>query len=333
MSDRRLYVCAVLVLLAAPIYAMCKLAHADHPSLMHEPSCAATARWLRHACAFDTRDDLYTAIAKCQDASVVDGDCIEQSKSEYREARGECGDVFEARLEICEALDNEVHDPLFGADFAASFVDPTEIGSSVVPNPYFPLVAGNRWVYEGPGETITVVVTEKTKLIDGITCVVVNDVVVDEDGFVVEDTDDWYAQDVDGNVWYCGEIAQNFEVFEGDDPEKAELVDIEGSWKHDRDYAQAGVLLPFAPEVGDIIRQEVMYTNAEDVIEILSTAETETAPGGACVETCLQTRDFSALDPGVEEHKFYAPGVGLIVEINIEDDERLELVEFVGVGS
>jgi hypothetical protein len=319
--------------LAAPIYATCKLAHAGDPGGMHEPSCAATARWLRYACPFDTRDDLYTSIAKCQDDSPVDGDCIAAARSDYREARAECGEVFDARLEVCEALDDEVHDPMFGSDFAVSFVDPTQIGGSVIPNPYFPLVAGNRWVYEGPGETITVVVTDKTKLIDGIHCVVVNDVVVDEDGFIVENTNDWYAQDVDGNVWYCGEIAENYEVFEGDDPEGAELVDIEGSWKHDRDNAQAGISLPFAPEVGDVIRQEVMFTNAEDVIEILSTTASEAAPGGACVASCLQTLDFTPLEPGVEEHKFYAPGIGLIVEINVEDGERLELVEFVGVGS
>jgi hypothetical protein len=333
MSDRTLYIYAVLVVLAGPIYATCKLAHAGRPGHSLEPECSTTARWLRYACAFDTRDDLYTALATCEDSSLVDQECLADAKGEYREAREECGEVFKARMEVCEALDDAVHDPLFGSEFAGSFVDPRDIGGSVAPNPYFPLVAGNRWVYEGEGETITVVVTDKTKLIDGIACVVVNDVVVDEDGFVVEDTDDWYAQDLAGDVWYCGEIAENYEVFEGDEPEDTELVDIEGSWKHDRDHAQAGILLPFAPTVGDVIRQELLYTDAEDVIEVLSVTASEAAPGGACVETCLQTLDFTPLDPGAAEHKYYAPGIGLIVEINLEDDERLELVEFVGVGS
>ena len=57
------------------------------------------------------------------------------------------------------------------------------------------------------------------------------------------------------------------------------------------------------------------------------------APGGTCADTCLQTRDFTPLEPEVNEHKYYAPGIGLIVEINLEDDERVELVQFVGVGS
>ena len=65
-------------------------------------------------------------------------------------------------------------------------------------NPWFALVPGNLWVYEGDGETIEVEVTGDTKLIDGITCIVVIDTAT-EDDVVVETTNDWYAQDVDGN--------------------------------------------------------------------------------------------------------------------------------------
>jgi hypothetical protein len=295
--------------------------------------CSASTRNLGLACRFDARDELLTRIAQCQDAGVVDDACIEAAKEEYSESLDECGEVRAARAELCEVFDDAVHEPMFGAGFEASFIDPGTIGGAAAPNPYFPLVVGNQWVYEGPEETITVTVTEKTKLIDGINCVVVNDIVVDEDGIVIENTDDWYAQDLDGNVWYCGEIAENYELFDGDDPEVAELTDIDGSWKHGRDRAKAGMLLPFAPVVGDWIRQELLFTDAEDAIEILSVTASETAPAGACVETCLQTRDFTPLEPGVNEHKFYAPGIGMIVEINLEDDERVELVEFTGVGS
>lgn len=92
------------------------------------------------------------------------------------------------------------------------------------------------------------------------------------------------------------------------------------------------MLIPFAPELGQIIRQEVKYPDAEDAIEILSITATESAPGGACVENCLQTRDFTALEPDAEEHKYYAPGIGLIVEVDPDSGERLELIEFQGVG-
>ncbi len=44
------------------------------------------------------------------------------------------------------------------------------------------------------------------------------------------------------------------------------------------------------------------------------------------------TRDFTPLEPGAEENKFYAPGTGLIVEVDLESGDRVELVSFMGVG-
>jgi len=255
----------------------------------------------------------------------------EGEELDVAEIAEDCDTVLEARLGICEATADAPYDPLFGALFAANFEpDPTLIGDTVEPNPYFPLVPGNRWVYEGGGETITVQVLDQTKLIDGITCLTVNDVVT-EDGVLIENTDDWYAQTLDGDIWYCGEIAQNYELFDGDDPEVAELVDIEGSWKHGRDGAEAGLLLPFEPQAGSTIRQEVRYGEAEDVIEVLSTTASQATTGTtvfSCTSTCLQTLDYTPLEPEVVEQKFYAPGIGLIVELNPDTLERLELVEF-----
>ena len=76
---------------------------------------------------------------------------------------------------------------MYGPAFAANFVNPLDIGGVVTANPWFPLVTGNRWVYEGGDETIEVVVTDETKLIDGVTCVVVIDT-VSEDGAALEIT-------------------------------------------------------------------------------------------------------------------------------------------------
>jgi len=296
-----------------------------------EAGCGTSARLLRFACAADLRDDFFTATARCIDTATPDDACIAAAEEALDEGRGECGEIFSARMELCEALDDATHEPGFGLEFAANFVDPTAIGVSVTPNPYFPLVAGNRWVYADDEETITVEVTTATKLIDGINCITVSDIVT-VDGFPVEDTDDWYAQDVDGNVWYCGELSKSFEVFAGDVPATAELVELDGSWKHGRDAAEAGLLLPAAPIVGDVIRQEVKFTDAEDVIEILSVTATESSPGGSCNGDCLQTRDFTPLEPDALEHKFYAPGIGMIVEIKPDTGERLELMQFVGAG-
>ncbi len=312
---------------------------ADHSSYSF-PACTKTAKVLKSACGFDVRDNYLESTANCLNFSDENDrkECFQETFTEKKETGKECREVFKARRELCNQIGEEPYDPPFGEDYADNFVDPLEIGDSVSPNLYLPLVPGNQWVFEGTfiddegeevTETITVTVTDKTKLIDGVTCLVVNDLVVEGDDEVpIEDTDDWYAQDIEGNVWYCGEIAENFELFDGDDPEQAELVDIDGSWKAGRDGAKAGIIMPAIPSVGSILRQEVAWGDAEDVFEIISTTGTESTPAASCVNDCLITRDFSPLDPGVEENKYYAPGVGPILEIDLETGDRVELIEF-----
>ena len=309
-------------------------------------SCSVAANVLSKACEFDVLDDFLEGKAICQntDDEVEFTECLAEVSDEVDENTEECEAVHEARLVLCEGLDDAPHTPQFGEDFAGNFVDPRNIGTSVQPNPWFPLLAGNTWVYEStfledeedvaPGaeaelitEVITVIVTNKIKLIAGIPCLVVIDQVV-EDGVLIENTDDWYAQDIGGNIWYCGEIAENFERFEEDDPATPELVDIEGSWKHGRDTAEAGILLPFEPEVGEFFRQEVLYGEAEDAIEILSLVGDESAGLFNCESGCLVTSDFSPLEPDAVEHKYYISGIGLILETDPGTGNRVELQSF-----
>lgn len=303
-------------------------------------SCSAVATLLRRACDIDTMDDFLEGVAQCQDGPEDEMDnCIAEARSERMDVLGECGEVHEARAELCEDLGDAVHDPNFGPAFADDFVDPLDIGDSVTPNPFLPLVPGNEWTYsstfidedgEEVTETTTVTVREETKLIEGITCVVVRDV-VSEDGEVIEDTDDWFAQDTDGNVWYCGEISQDFEYFDGDDPEK-ELVDLGGSWKSGREGAKAGILVPADPQVGDVIRNEVFYNDAEDLIEIASLTGDESVPAGDCDNTCLMVIETTPLEPDVLEHSFFKTGVGVVLKIDMENGARTELVSFTEGG-
>lgn len=297
------------------------------------PACSATARTMQHACYADTRDDFLTQRANCLNRDDTQ-DCVAEAREEFIEARGECREVHTARLEVCDAVGEDRYQAPFGEDFADQFVDPLTIGQTTAANPYFPLVPGNYWIYEDDEgeETITVQVTDKTKLIDGVTCIVVMDT-AEEDGVATEITDDWYAQDLQGNVYYCGEISQSLEVFEGDDPEEPELVEIGGSWKHGREGAQAGILLPITPMPGQTLRQEVAWGEAEDVIEILALDADESVTLGddselSCNNTCLQTRDFTALEPDANEHKYYLPGTGLLLEVDLEEGTRVELKEF-----
>ena len=298
--------------------------------------CSAAANASRLACDFAAKDDLFTARAICMDSPAEElSACLAGTEQEFDEVLDECDEIFDAQSEVCELTADAAHLPAFGGDFVDNFVDPLQIGISVIPNPWFPLVQGNEWVYEGSfeeegevvTEIITVTVLNETKLVDGITCLVVRDV-VEVDDELVEDTDDWFAQDLDGNVWYCGEEVKDYETFEGDEPPLPELVSDDGSFKAGRDGDKGGVLLPQAPEVGAIFRQELSVGNAEDVVEILAVDGDETAIAASCNSECLVTRDFSPLDPEANENKYYAPGIGLILEIDVNSGDRVELIEF-----
>ncbi len=318
-----------LEMLALDVAAVATIGGDDDIAVFAAGPCSSAAVSMRQACAVDIMDDLFGSIGICADMidDVDRAECLAEAATDRVEGEEECDDVFDARLELCDDLGDLAHEPMFGPAFAASFVDPLQIGTSVAVNPWFPLQTGNQWVYESDDETVEVVVTDETKLIDGITCVEVVDT-ASEGGVVVEITRDWYAQGVNGDVWYCGEIARNFETFEGDAPEDPELVDIDGSWKAGRDGAEPGILLPFSPAEGAIIRQEVLFGEAEDVIEIISLTGSEAAPAASCVATCLVTNDTTPLDSEADESKFYAPGIGLIVEIDNLTGDRVELAEF-----
>lgn len=289
-------------------------------------ACTSTARSVLNACNAEATDDYWIAGGNCINLSDprARSDCQREARAERSETRAVCKEQLKARRELCKAVGEDRYDPAFEA---ANFVDPREIGGAVAANPYFPLIPGTRWVYEAGDETITVTVSSDTKLIEGVTCLVVSDLVV-EDGEPIEDTDDWYAQDLDGNVWYCGEIAQNFELFEGDDPEAAELVDVEGSWKTGRDAAKPGILMLASPQLGDVYRQEVALGDAEDAAEVIDIAGTAEVPAASCDQTCVVTREFTPIEPDFEENKYYAPGVGMILEVDPATGDRVELVEF-----
>ena len=298
-------------------------------------ACSSTAAALQRACALDATNELSLATAVCINRAYT-APCIRDARAAHTEALSHCSVVRDERDDVCDALGENRYAPAFGKAFASNFVDPDQIGHGVRPNPYLPIVVGNKWIYHKPvvdvdGETVqevvTVVVSNDTKLVDGVQCRVVHDTVV-LDGDVIEDTDDWFAQDLAGNVWYCGELVRDYEIADGDKPELPELVSTAGTFKAGRDGALAGIIMFAAPPVGRTYREEASWNNAEDLSEVLSVSATEHAPAASCAGNCLMVRAFSPLAPGVNEHKFYAPGVGQIVGTKDGEAGRLELVRF-----
>lgn len=165
-----------------------------------------------------------------------------------------------------------------------------------VDNPYFPLEPGRRLEYaetdaQGAGQQVRVTVTSRTRLIAGIAATVVHDK-VSEGGELVENTFDWYAQDVCGNVWYLGENTKEYE--------DGEVVSTGGSWEQGVDGAMAGVVMPAEPQVGLAYRQEYYAGEAEDRGEIASLDEQAQVPFGHFRDV-LMTRDTTPLQPRILE--------------------------------
>jgi hypothetical protein len=203
-------------------------------------------------------------------------------------------------------------------------LDPAEF-TTRIDNPYFPLRPGSRWVYretdkEGAQQKVVVTATERTKLIaNGVTARVVRDVVT-EDGEFVEVTDDWYAQDADGNVWYLGEETTEYQ--------NGKPVSTAGSFEAGVDGAQAGVIMPADPKPGTRYRQEYYAGEAEDRAKVLSLNADSEVPFGE-FERLLKTKDVAPLPPRAFEHKFYAPGIGLVEARTIKGgSDREVLVKF-----
>ena len=193
--------------------------------------------------------------------------------------------------------------------------------SSTIDNPYWPMAPGTRWVYREGAARVRMIVLRRTVRIAGVQARVLHDVVTRR-GRVVEDTYDWYAQDRAGNVWYLGEDTKEFE--------DGRLVTRRGSWRAGEDGAQAGVVMPAQPAVGQSYRQEFREGEAEDAARILSIDDQAQVPAGHFRDVVL-TREASPLEPRVLEYKLYARGVGPVLALAVSGDERgqEELVRYV----
>ncbi len=202
-------------------------------------------------------------------------------------------------------------------------VDP-EAFTTEIDNPYWPMKPGSHWVYretdaEGDVQRNDVIVTNKTKTIMGIEAVVVHDT-VRQGGQLTEDTFDWYAQDSEGNLWYLGENTTEYE--------NGKVKTKEGSWEAGVDGALGGIIVPAHPKPGLTYREEYYKGHAEDGAEVLTLDAHAKVPYGT-YEHVLQTRNFSPIEPDVVEEKFYAQGVGVVLEITVSGgSDRGELISF-----
>ncbi len=198
-------------------------------------------------------------------------------------------------------------------------------------NTYFILKPGYQLVLEGEedGETLRVVITvlSRTENISLPDIGTVKTRVVEEretvNGELVEVSRNFFAIcEKTNDVFYFGEDVDIYE--------NGEIVSHEGAWRaggpDNNGLAEPGIIMPGTFLLGARYFQEqadgIALDRAEHVemgLEIVTEAGT--------FSNCVRVIETSPLEPGEESEKIYCPGVGLIV------DDEVELVEFGSIAS
>lgn len=276
--------------------------------------CGQTTQQLHLACQAEVEDDFRVARAKCLNTvdPVARQSCLADADDSRLDSVAECGGIRLLRQDVCAELGPGPYDPVLKP---ANFV-------GTITNRYAPFKPGKWWEYrkqtdEGV-ERVRVEVLDQRRQILGIQATVVRDRVW-LDGELVEDTIDWLAQDRQGNVWYLGELARNYE--------DGRLESLDGSWEAGKNGAKPGLWMTGAPKVELFYRQEWDPGSAEDVVEVESVNAPDDVPFRNS-KPVLMTEDWTPLSPDGLELKFYVPGVGFVMEVEVANGETLRLVDY-----
>jgi hypothetical protein len=212
-----------------------------------------------------------------------------------------------------------------GQESAQEAINPTDF-SATITNPYFPLSTLGLKVIEGKetnedGEVVKTRLESKvlgeTKVVAGVTVTVLEERAY-EDGELIEVALDYFAQHKNGDVYYFGEAVDNYE--------DGVVINHNGQWLAGDGDNRPGVFMPADPKVDQTLQVEYAPGIAEDMATILSLTEKVETPAGT-FENCLKTLDFTPLEPGLEEFKWYCPGAGQVKEAGDDFEAVLVSIE------
>jgi hypothetical protein len=193
--------------------------------------------------------------------------------------------------------------------------------AATVDNPWFPLEPGTTWKYrgekDGKATREIVTATHSARTIQGVRATAVRDDLYAE-GKLAERTTDWYAQDAEGNVWYFGEGTAELD-------RNGHVTTREGTWRAGVDGAEAGIYMPAHPKAGAAFRQEFYKGHAEDHFRVVSLSTSAESPYVSS-KAALKTREWTPLEPGSIDFKYYVRGVGTVREQAQDGSERNVLV-------
>jgi hypothetical protein len=198
--------------------------------------------------------------------------------------------------------------------------DPDDFAGRV-DNRWFPLAAGTRWVYRRytPTSLDTVVATvlHDHHAVEGVTTTAVRFSVRRPSGGTTFAAVRWYAQDTAGNVWWFGQrVGRTFPV----DPLAT------ASWLAGRRGAEAGLVMPAHPRVGDGFANGTQPGTMERRSTVVTVDASVALPKGE-YHHAIETRDLSPLAPIRIVQTFFAPGIGMVSQDTMEAvDTQLTLV-------
>jgi hypothetical protein len=196
-------------------------------------------------------------------------------------------------------------------------LDPRNFVAQVT-NVWFPLTPGTTWIYrgvkDGKATRDVVTVSRRTKLIAGIRATEVHDRLY-EQGHLEERTSDWYAQDKHGNVWYLGETTAELDA-------NGHVTSREGTWLTGVSGARAGIYIPGNPRVGQTARQEYYKGHAEDHFQVVALATSVSVPY-LTSNHALLTKEWTPLEPGTLDHKYYVRGIGTVKEASVKGPKEV----------
>jgi hypothetical protein len=110
------------------------------------------------------------------------------------------------------------------------------------------------------------------------------------------------------DVYYFGEDVDYYK--------NGKVVKHDGTW-HAGGKNKPGLIMPGTPKLKMKYYQEIAPGIAMDRAEIVSLTENCKTPAGT-FSKCMKVKETSALDLLASEYKYYAPGIGLIRDADLQ---------------
>ena len=310
--NRRGHHMKTIPMIAAGLLSMTAVASTAHAQQLRATAlgaCDKTTIAVHASCNLSANADYNLSLGKCENdsSSSAKQKCQDNAARFLAEGTALCTAQAKGRQSVCNGLGQAAFDPK---------INPADFSSNVT-NRFFPLKPGTVQVYKSGNSEVTVTVTSKTFKVAGVDCIVVHDV-NRVDGEIEEDTLDYYAQDSKGNVWYFGEDTVSYQ--DG-------IADTHGSWRAGLNGARPGIIMPAQPALNKLGRLEFLLGEAEDMAVFIGKGETVDVPFGI-FKNALKSRETTPIEPELLEHKYYVPGIGIVLSVNVRTGEREALVDF-----